>query len=375
MLAWCFYGDGVTAVLSAAITASLPLTIQFSSTAFLDPFMTFWLAAALAALVHNKPAWSGFFFGLAVFTKYQAWLFLPLLLAIGWLWGWRRLLWLRWLAGGLPIGLLLAAWGWARAGGSSLWSAQMANFGGVRLSWSWELWPRGLDWLQVASLAVGSAWLGVIMFLLILVAGIRAKGNQDGNAPLTHLLILFIAGYLILHWLLAIPVWDRYLLPLMPLVAVLAAHQLALFSRQISIRGVRLAAAGILSVLLLLGAWGARHGRYPIGGQPGADQGASVVAAALADAPYGTVLYDHWFSWQWRYHLFDKKVHVSWFPYPEALATELAVFGDNGQPHYLALPDSDQALPVRRAVTAAGFRLQPVALSVPASIQLYEITR
>jgi hypothetical protein len=205
------------------------------------------------------------------------------------------------------------------------------------------------------------------------------------QAGMTLLLLLFIAGYLLLHWLLAIPVWDRYLLPLLPLVAVVVGYQLSIvrmpsqmswlfrefqFPKQVYHRPV---VVGVLLILLLVGAWRARNGRYPIGGQREADQGAAAVAEALAEAPYGTVLYDYWYSWQWRYHLFDKRVYASWQPHPAALAEELAVFGADGSRHYLVLPDLAMARPFIRAIESAGFVLQPVVLAVPTQMRLYEI--
>jgi hypothetical protein len=93
--------------------------------------------------------------------------------------------------------------------------------------------------------------------------------------------------------------------------------------------------------------------------------------------PYGTVLYDHWYSWHWRYQLFDKGVYVSWFPHPTALVDELMAFGRDGNRHLLALPDDLAAEPVKRAVTEAGFELlllqtanQPSGMT---AVQLYEI--
>jgi hypothetical protein len=93
----------------------------------------------------------------------------------------------------------------------------------------------------------------------------------------------------------------------------------------------------------------------------------------LAHAPYGTVLYDHWYSWQWRYHLLDSGVYVSWFPHPAALARDLTAFGHNRQPRYLALPNSSAADPVLRAVTAAGFHAQHV-YTAEDGITLYQLT-
>ncbi|MCP4429034.1 MAG: phospholipid carrier-dependent glycosyltransferase [Chloroflexi bacterium] len=372
--AWRLFGDEKTAVLAALFVALLPLPIQFSATAFTDPLLTTLLVASLLggscgnSNFRNIRLW-GIFFGLAVATKHQAWLFLPLAAGLGWLNGWRGAAWRRWLTGFLPAmgGLLL--WEWARAGEFQLWSSQVANFGGLRPIWSWELWSRAVDWADTWNQAMGSVWIGGMMAALALWAAFSAWRRRDQQAQTMQLLLLFALGYALLHWLLAIPVWDRYLLPLFPIVALIVARHI-LFR----IPSDRVSASYFLIFFLLLpGAWGARNGRFPIGGYPGADQGAAIVAEALADAPYGAVLYDHWHSWQWRYHLFDKRVYVSWFPSPDALAEELVVFGDDGNPHYLALPDTIAADPVKRAVAQAGFRLQPIPLAVPAQIHLYEI--
>jgi VCBS repeat-containing protein len=113
-----------------------------------------------------------------------------------------------------------------------------------------------------------------------------------------------------------------------------------------------------------------------MGGQPGADQGAAQIATYLQDAPYGTVLYDHWYSWQWRYHFFYKGVYVSWFPHGQALAEDLAVFGRDGNAHYVVLPSTARnrfaaSQPIIRAIEQAGFTLHPVAHAD--NITLYQI--
>ena len=82
------------------------------------------------------------------------------------------------------------------------------------------------------------------------------------------------------------------------------------------------------------------------------------------------MLYDHWFSWQWRYHLFDKRAFVSWFPHGQALAADLAAFGEDGS-RYLALPDTAVAQPILRVVQNAGFTLTAVAQTE--NIILYKI--
>lgn len=326
--------------------------------------------------------WAGVFFGLAVATKYQALLFLPLVIGTAVLSGWHWRLWRQWFMGLLPVLLLLLLWDVARTGTFSLWPTQISNYGGVRLIWSWELGPRLAAWWQLWRLAWGTAVVGMgfwaaAIYLLVKSNHYSVTSDQSTDHrllitdyySLDRLFILFIIAYLALHWLLAVPVWDRYLLPLLPLAAVVLARGW----RRLETRDRRLAsrlsplAPLFLTLLLIVPAFHARSG------QPTADQGTGQIAALLADAPYGTVLYDHWYSWHWRYHLFDRRVYVNWFPHPAALTEDLAVFGGDGNPRYLILPTGEVANPMRRAVQTAGFTLQPFASDDLNHITLYAI--
>jgi 4-amino-4-deoxy-L-arabinose transferase-like glycosyltransferase len=390
ILAWKLYRRPGTAILAAALLALFPLTIQFSPTAFTDPLLTFLLITGLTAVASQKSGWAGLLFGLALIAKYQAILFLPLLVGLGWGMSWRWRHWFRGYAGLLlPVGAFFA-WEMARIGSFSLWQTQISNFGGVRLSWSWEIWPRFWAWVDLWQTAVSP----LIFYLLIpatawfLLQHLRPsqtcqvsfttpkilRGRPDRSKKTDRLLLIFTLGYGLFHWLWAIPVWDRYLLPLLPLLALLLARaygdllaHLPTAAPILQFRG----AIVILALLFISASWSARNGRYPLGSFPQADQGAAEIAEALANAPYGTVLYDHWFSWQWRYHLFDKRVFVSWFPHGAALATDLAAFGQDGSPRYLALPNTAVAQPIIRTVQNAGFTLTAVAQSD--QIVLYEI--
>lgn len=386
VLAWKLYRQPGTAVLAAALVALFPLSIQFSGTAFTDPLLTFLLIAGLTAISSHKPGWAGILLGLALATKYQAILFAPLLVGLGWLLGWRGERGLRSLAGLLLSLLALLAWEAARTEAFSLWQNQLSNFGGLRVSWSWELWPRFWEWVELWQTAVSP----LIFFLLIptftwlLYQHLRLSTIPSAPAIrdctrlrvkiIDRLLLIFVLSYGLFHWLLAIPVWDRYLLPLPPLLALLLARAYGALvaSLQATSPIAQFRGAFVLLVLLLVSAsWSARNGRYPIGSFPQADRGAAAIAQALADAPYGTVLYDHWFSWQWRYHLFDKRVFVSWFPHGEALADDLVAFGQDGANRYVALPNTAVAQPILRALQEAGFSL--TAVTQTDDIILYQI--
>ena len=88
---------------------------------------------------------------------------------------------------------------------------------------------------------------------------------------------------------------------------------------------------------------------------------------------YGTVLYDHWYSWHWRYQLFDGRVYVSWFPHADALLADLAAFGGSGAARYMALPRDGSAAPVARRLSEAGYRLVAVPSPAEAAMGLWQI--
>jgi hypothetical protein len=136
-----------------------------------------------------------------------------------------------------------------------------------------------------------------------------------------------------------------------------AAYQL---SRRFKVRdlGFRRTLSVILPAALLLlagpGALLAAHSAYPIGGDHGAYDGIDGAAAFIRTLPTGSVLYDHWLSWEWNYYLFGGPVYVSWFPSPDALTIDLKSFGTTS-PRYLAVPAWEGETEVRAAAAQAGF--------------------
>jgi len=389
-------GGHLAAVVAAAVVAVAPLAVQFSATAFSDPLLTFWLTAALVLVLARpgraRPGWVGLCLGLALATKYQAALFLPLVIGLAWLRGWRAREWGRGLAGLAAVVAVLLLWGAARADGAGLVTRQWANIGGVRLVWSWELWPRLVEGARLWRLALGGPLLALGGATAAAVALSRRARARLSSAD--ALLALFLLAYLLLHWLWAVPAWDRYLLPVLPIVVTLLGRGVeavvgmekkgtadyADFQIVKSAESAKSAVAFLMVALLIVVvvlhlpvAANARAGRYPIGGQPAADGGAAVVALALADAPYGTVLYDHWYSWHWRYQLFDRRVYVSWFPHADALLADLAAFGGAGPARYVALPRDGSAAPLVRRLREAGYRLAAVPGPAEAAMALWRI--
>ena len=417
------WGEKKKAVFAAFLVAVSPLLIQFSATAFTDPLLTTLLLGAMvsggrgqraenSSTINNQQLtikyqpYAGLLFGLAVATKHQAWLFLPLVVGTAVIFQWRWGEWRRWLVGFVPVVLLVGLWEFSRTGTFTLWSRQINNFGGLRLIWSWELWPRLESWWGLIEMIWGGGITAVLLLIVgcwLLVTGWnwkdRTQINTDEhkflsffpclprfsafNSSLDWLLVCFVLGYFLLHWFLAVPVWDRYLLPLVPILAVLVARSVGWFVEKFNAKtqrrkgfffvSLRLCVNVLLVGILLVQGSVGRNGRFSIGSQVNAGQGAAVVAEWLDDAPYGTVLYDHWYSWQWNYHLFDKRVFVHWFPHPAALAEDLMAFGRDGNPRFIVVPDSEVALPVYRAVQSAGFQLETVPLSQDSGMILFRI--
>jgi len=402
-------GDTAAAALAATLVAVSPLAVQFSATAFSDPLLTFWLVVALYCAARPAPLATGLLFGLALATKYQAALFIPLWIGTIWLaeqgalqanpqidaallpglgsMRTRRRMrpCLGATAGLLGVIVALFIWQSARSGAGGLVLLQWVNIGGVRLAHSWELWSRLVE--------LGRLWLlafGWPMIVLAAGAAVGLAGSRIARAinarrvayPTTQvadsMLALFILGYSALHWLWAVPVWDRYLLPILPLVAILVARAVSLLwaavRRARPARAIPIIWLVVLAVVQLPIVAAARGGRLPIGGRPDADGGAAPTAQLLKDAPYGAVLYDHWYSWHWRYQLFDSRVYVSWFPDADALLADLNAFGGGGAPRYIVLPSSDIARPIVRRLSDGGYRLEPLAAQDKArDMTLYRI--
>jgi hypothetical protein len=290
-------------------------------------------------------------------------LFLPLLMAAGFLFVRRRVaLWPAACGAALILaGLLL--WQSARPEASGLIALQRANVGGLRPARSWELLPRLAALLRLWRLSLG--WPLTVAGLALGILTVGGRRARERLLPADAMLALFVLAYMLLHWLWATPVWDRYMLPILPLAAILIGRIVSILWSAVSTEQSRswlwpslYLTMALLVVLHVPVAASARAGRWPIGGQPAADGGAAVAAAALMDAPYGTVLYDHWYSWQWRYQLFDSRVYVSWFAHPDALLADLAVFGYGGPTRYLALPASPVAQPIMRRLAEEGYRLE-----------------
>lgn len=384
-LSWQLYEDKLSTAVVAILISFSPLLIALGNSSFIDPLLTFLLTAALVcgsarsfklrrrvgdtvrARGEIRPAFTmGLLMGLALATKYQAALFVPLQIGLGWLHGYKRRAWLWWLAGLVGPLASLGVWSLVRGQASGLWSKQLANYGGLRVAWSWELWPRleawGAVWAQLLEAPVLA--FGFVLFTPVFLALLIQR--QDRSSALDQLLLVFVASYMLLHWFIAVPIWDRYLLPVAPLAILLlgrfVARVVTFIKPAVPLPRGWLSSGSVMLVFaltapstlsLVVPLRGSLATRSP-------EANMDLIAAELSDAPYGTVLYDHWSSWQSRYALLDSKVYVSWFAHPRALVEDVNVFLDQGGDRYLLLPRNASAIPVIRVMDDSGYALQIV---------------
>jgi len=376
-LAHSLYRDRGVAMAAAASVALSPFAILFSATAFTDPLMVVMGLAACVAAARGRPARAGLLAGLALATKQTGLVWLPLValvqisnpkikpraipLIIG---HWSLVI------------LLVFAWDAMRVtqGAESFWRMGVTGYGGLRLIWPRELWARLRGWaglmryIFVSPVVNGALLLGLPLLIWnsIQIPNIKSPlsnlGRYTRESLVDLFLIFFLLIYLFLHWLLAFPVWDRYLLSLVPVLAILLARVLVLLASYIrsTTRNLPLFIVHCsLLVSLALPAWNASHSRYPVGGDHGAYDGIEKVAAFLRELPAGAVVYQHWLGWQYAYYLFGGPVCLAYWPTPTWLARDVQAFGA-GDPRYITFPSWEQSARVKSALAGAGYGLEPV---------------
>jgi len=377
---------GPAAALVTALLAALnPFAISFAPTAFTDPVLVLAGSLALACAAYRRPFWSGLWLGAAIMTKQQGVLFAPLVVGVpagGFLEGrglpgrvgssWKRGVFREashFLAGLAVVALPILYWDslrWAVA--PSPWDLGAANVGGVALADA-AAWPgRAADWARLGWLLLASPWAwGAYALALIGAAALCVRRRAPlGDWLPALLLAAWTAGFLLLHIVTSVQVWDRYLLPLtIPLVLLggWAAGEWPRVGRAcsptavLSTKGSRRAASptyalrgfvfALVLALSLPPAWDASQGQLPVGGDHGAYSGLEAALAAVTprasaagDGP-PTLLFHRELGWHARFALFDAvrsgAVELRYYPSSVYLADSATK-----SPHkerYVILPD------------------------------------
>ena len=455
--------DRPTALVATMLYTASPFAILFAPTAFTDPLLVLWMLLGLWAALAGRPFLAGLALGLAYATKQQGVLLAPLVVAVS---VWRGsgrdketrgqgdkgtsgqvgsfpslLVSLspylgssaQMMVGFLPLFASVTWWDALRWHVQpSFWDRSLATYGGLILVPP-AAWPERLaDWAQLLGYIFVSPLLNAILLIglpALLWLAIRpyalrathhkAKGPGTGAAPcplslapcptscISLLLTTYVAAYFLLHLALSFQVWDRYLLPLVPLLCLLLARSIGCllslahrlyrrfrvsgFGFQVSAihypistrRSQKLTAdcqvrrfpAGLdspaganydvltlliaaLIIVLIRPAWLGASSQLPVGGDHGAYDGIDRLAAYVqTHLPPGATLYYHWLGWHLDYYLHDVPLKTVWYPDPQSL-TELAA-AHRHEVQAIVFPAWKDDRPVHQALAARGLLLTP----------------
>ena len=333
--------DAHAAWLAGLLLALSPMLLAFSPTAFMDTPMLLLALLAWALHLHRHPRLAGLAWGLAFAAKPQALFFLPLIfigphgptLQSGG----------RFIAGAaLPL-LALFIWDAARPETSFLALGLANNAPQTAPAWLDQM----ARWLNFGGWLLGDVHLSTACLLLALLGVARQ--------PRPGLWLLAWALALLLLLTLGDRIYDRYLLPLLPALALLAGMGGACLLRHLGRAGLPL-----LALLLAWGvvpAWQAANLAVPIGGDRGENAQIDEVAEALNALPLASVIYDRWLGWSLDYYMGQwsnkRRVH---YPTPQALAAGALALPEQGT-RYLVAPQREDYAPYLEALRTAGFTI------------------
>ena len=385
LLARRLYGERA-AWLAAVLFAASPMAILFSATAFTDPVMLLFGLAASVAAAYGAWLLAGLGVGLAAVVKQQGILWLPLVIALGATVrtpsplalpfirrrssgaGLAQKIVVFLLGLALPVGLAIQwdHWRYLPPERAGFLEQSAIAYGGLSLLPPAIWWTRLQEWAPWLGDLTASPWLNALLIVgspWLAWRAWRQRGRQPARIDLW--LLAYALAYLALHLVLSFQAWDRYLLPLTPIVALLGARiaQGAWDEarRSLAARGIApapvLAAAGVILVILLAGpALAAARSELPLGSDHGAYDGIDRAAAFLkSELPPGAVLYHRWLGWHWRFYLYDVLFNFRYYDSAEALAADA-----DGPPQivrYIVFPgwrlderDAAQAALARRGI-------------------------
>ena len=403
---------GRRAALWAALFIALsPYDILFARTAFTDPMLVLWMLASLYMVASGRWLWAGVAMGLAFATKQHAMTLIPLVLAIGWIQATRsnttprhalRAFSLPLLASllGFSIPFALVTWWdaqrWAIRPG--YWRQSAMSYGGLLWA-SPNTWgERLVSWIGWARYLVGSPLLYVLLAIggaALLVYGWMGM-PRERQTRLDTALAGYGLAYVLFHTVVEFSVWDRYLLPLVPVVSLIlgriAAHSWnPLPQKTVALRGLparddplrppvlepnspqdtltddnlsqapratmcsykpRLWDAWIVLACLvaLFSGIKAAFIKYPIGGEHWAYQGLDqVIAHLIENAAPDAVLYHHWLRWHYTFYLHGTGFELRWWESGEHLRREATRTPEREQ--YIVLPDWRTLEPEAEGIT------------------------
>jgi 4-amino-4-deoxy-L-arabinose transferase-like glycosyltransferase len=366
-LGWELWRSEVGTFIASTMLALSPFAIQFSPTVFSDPLMLAFLMGGCVSSVSGRWKSAGLWYGLALATKQSALFFAPVIVMLGvmhivrggsYVAGRRIAMGLGVLFGVLG---LMVIWDVLRLPKESFWTSGLAFNDPGRLIRANELIPRAIQWGTMIGYFQGSPPWGIALWGAILSLPLVEAKRAPHSWEALNTLVLFnmVLAYGAFQWLVAFPVLDRYLLPIVPFALLLAGQAIDHGWLMIQSR-LRLLSRFYLPLLTLLGglslvtALNASEGTYPLGGDHGAYDQIDSAAGYLMQKPVGSVIYADHLSWSLGYYLFDAYIYLASFEYPAELESDLRTFGNMPTQRYLVLHRRDSVEEIEPAVNRAG---------------------
>lgn len=361
---------GALASIIAGLTLTLnPFAISFSPTGYTDPLFVLAGMLALLAACYSSSFWAGIWLGIAIMTKQQGLFYVPLIVGILSVTTVRSV---KFFAGLGLILLPIIYWDslrWHVA--LSPWDMSIRNYGPLYLSPPDQWFNRSQEWASLIWYLTSNHFVWI--FMGIALCGLLARRSSRatsmcvtrmslGRRRLAHrstiftdrnreqtasciksptgillLLVTWIIGFLLVHILTTIQTWDRYLLPLAPLIALLCGW---LFWRIGGMIDLSTKATYALHVLLIA-FWGgllcpsavnSAYGRLPIGGDHGAYTGFREALAEMqqrlseeqstSNSAKGTkkklIVYHRVLGWHYQFYLYSEVkndlIELRWYP-------------------------------------------------------------
>ncbi len=364
-----------TGLIAAWLVALSPFTISFAPTALTDPLLTTFILASCLFALEDTPILAGGCVGLAVATKQQAVFFAPLVVGCYGLKGSGQ-----WSSFMLSLAIILALiflWDSGRGQMPSFLFQSAANYGGLTVDLA-GFGERGAGFIGLLQYITASPILNIVFVVggpcLLIFERFSLKNPTWG-------LSLFIVAFICGHAALSFQVWDRYVLGLVPLFALLGARllwwpyhllrkmpeypvgqtaSLSPWSGQTS--SLSYGAYGLALSLCLLSTLAAPvadavNGRYPLGSNSHALQGIDHIVDYLqGHVGANRTLYHHWLGTHWRFYLWGYPYDLEYWATPADLARR-------------AKPGDLIAFPSWHSDTEARLTLAEVGLT------LHELTR
>ena len=387
----------LAALIAALLITFTPYAVSFASTAYTDSLLILLGTGALVLALDGRGLGAGLLLGAACMTKQQGVFYLPLVIALLMFapqaHAWRvRGAKLAWMVLGVALITQPILWWdsqrWAVA--PSPWELAQRTY--APLAWlppqqwlaRWQAWT---EWLWF----LGGSWMVWVM----LAAAMGAALVVAWRRPQVLLLLGWGIAFLVLHLITSVQVWDRYLLPLAPWLALVASGPLARVTQTRLPAWVR----GVLLLFLVIGlaelvppGMKAARGEMPIGGDHGDYAGLTEaiawvegqgVSPLLAPPevktvrlpndgihppfpPYPAHLYHQVLGWHFRFYLYDwlqprgddpPRFDLRWFPSAAYLADNAAK--SPYPPKYLIVPDWATPRDLALHLAMRGLTLEP----------------